>query len=105
MAISVTPRAIEHFLNVLPIEARKVRIEIKSQGCSGLAYDIQQVKQINDTDHVFNIGGIDFVIAPTALIHVDGSELDWMAQNLGGQLKFNNPNVKNECGCGESFNT
>jgi len=92
MAISLTEKAAEHVLNFIEKRggAAGLRLAVKTSGCSGLAYVLEFVDEIDDTDEVF-------------LIYLDGTELDYKREGLNEGFEFNNPNVKDACGCGESF--
>jgi len=80
-----------------------VRLGVKTSGCSGLAYVLEFVDSIEDDDTVFEDRGVKIIIDPKSLVYLDGTELDYGKEGLNEGFKFNNPNVKNECGCGESF--
>ena len=80
-----------------------IRVGIKTAGCSGLSYVLEFVDTPADEDRVFNQGGFDLCIDPKSLVYLDGTELDFVREGLNEGFNFNNPNVKNECGCGESF--
>ena len=80
-----------------------VRLGVKTSGCSGLAYVLEFVDELDDGDAVFEDRGVKVVIDPKSLVYLDGTELDYGKEGLNEGFKFNNPNVKDECGCGESF--
>lgn len=80
-----------------------VRIGIKTAGCSGLSYVLEFVDELNAEDSVFDQGEFKLIVDPKSLIYIDGTQLDFVKEGLNEGLQFNNPNVKNECGCGESF--
>lgn len=77
---------------------------MKTSGCSGMAYKLEFVDQTEDEDEVFESHGVKVVIDPKSLAYLDGTELDFVKEGLNEGFKFNNPNVKDQCGCGESFN-
>lgn len=81
-----------------------LRLGIRTSGCSGLAYVIEYADQIDPSDHVFENHGVKVVVSPKSLAYLDGTQLDFVREGLNEGFKFNNPNVKDECGCGESFN-
>ena len=64
---------------------------------------LEFVDEIEDTDEVFESNGVKIIVDPKSLIYIDGTELDYGKEGLNEGFKFNNPNVKDECGCGESF--
>ena len=80
-----------------------VRLGVKTTGCSGLAYTMEFVDEIEADDEVFEDHGIKLIIDPKSLLYLDGTELDYKKEGLNEGFEFNNPNVKDKCGCGESF--
>jgi iron-sulfur cluster assembly protein len=80
-----------------------VRVGVKTTGCSGLAYVLEFVDESEPEDCVFECHGVNLVVDPKSLIYIDGTEMDYEKEGLNEGLKFNNPNTKGECGCGESF--
>ena len=80
-----------------------LRLGIKTTGCSGMAYTIEFVDEDLLEDQIFECHGIKIMIDPKSLVYIDGTELDFEKEGLNEGFKFNNPNVKAECGCGESF--
>lgn len=80
-----------------------VRLGVKTSGCSGMAYVLEFVDELNDDDVVFEDRGVKVIIDQKSLVYLDGTELDYGKEGLNEGFLFNNPNVKDECGCGESF--
>lgn len=80
-----------------------VRLGVKTSGCSGLAYVLEFVDELDEEDEVFEDHGVKVIIDKKSLVYLDGTELDYGKEGLNEGFKFNNPNVKDECGCGESF--
>ncbi|HHI76852.1 MAG TPA: iron-sulfur cluster assembly protein IscA [Gammaproteobacteria bacterium] len=80
-----------------------VRLGVKTSGCSGLAYVLEFVDELNEDDVVFEDKGVKVIVDKKSLVYLDGTELDYGKEGLNEGFKFNNPNVKGECGCGESF--
>ena len=80
-----------------------LRLGVKTTGCSGMAYTLEFVDDLLPEDHVFESHGIKVIVDPKSLVYIDGTELDFAKEGLNEGFKFNNPNVKDECGCGESF--
>ncbi len=80
-----------------------IRVGVKTAGCSGLSYVLEFVDKPEETDHVFDQGDFSLIVDPKSLIYLDGTELDFVKEGLNEGFEFKNPNVKNECGCGESF--
>ena len=106
MAITLSERAATHVLGFLARRGKGVglRLGVKTSGCSGMAYKLEFVDQTEDEDEVFESHGVKVVIDPKSLAYLDGTELDFVKEGLNEGFKFNNPNVKDQCGCGESFN-
>jgi iron-sulfur cluster assembly protein len=80
-----------------------VRLGVRTTGCSGLAYVVEFVDDLMPDDLVFNTKGVKIVVNAKSLTYLDGTELDYTKEGLNEGFKFVNPNVKDECGCGESF--
>lgn len=80
-----------------------VRLGVKTSGCSGMAYVLEFVDTVEDDDSVFEDHDVKVIVSPKSLVYLDGTELDYTREGLNEGFKFNNPNVKDECGCGESF--
>ena len=80
-----------------------LRLGVKTTGCSGLAYVLEFVDELAAEDQVFEQKGVKIIVDAKSLIHLDGTELDFVKEGLNEGFQFNNPNAKGECGCGESF--
>lgn len=106
MGISLTERAASHIKKFLAAQARDalgLRIGVRPSGCSGQAYVVETAERIGDGDQVFESNGVRVVIDEKSLAYLDGTELDYVREGLNEGFRFNNPNVKATCGCGESF--
>ncbi|MCE1242626.1 iron-sulfur cluster assembly protein IscA [Oryzomicrobium sp.] len=105
MAITLTESAAKHVTGFLTKRGKGVglRLGVRTSGCSGMAYKLEFVDELGDEDQVFESHGVKVVIDPKSLPYLDGTELDYAKEGLNEGFKFNNPNVKDECGCGESF--
>ena len=105
MAITLTAAAAERVSSFLANRGKGVgvRLGVKTSGCSGMAYVIEFVDETNEDDTVFEDHGVKVIIDKKSLIYLDGTELDFGKEGLNEGFKFNNPNAKNQCGCGESF--
>ncbi|MEO5342785.1 MAG: iron-sulfur cluster assembly protein IscA [Gammaproteobacteria bacterium SHHR-1] len=105
MAITLTEAAARHVSNYLEKRGKGIglRLGVKTSGCSGLAYVLEFADQTEDEDLVFEDKGLKVVIDPKSLVYLDGTEVDFVREGLNEGFKFNNPNVQNQCGCGESF--
>ncbi|MFQ3199795.1 MAG: iron-sulfur cluster assembly protein [Zhongshania sp.] len=80
-----------------------IRVGVRTSGCSGMAYVLEFVDESQAEDQVFERDGASVYIDPKSMVYLDGTELDFVKEGLNEGLKFNNPNVSAECGCGESF--
>jgi iron-sulfur cluster assembly protein len=105
MAISLTEKAAKHVNKNLEKRGKGLglRLGVRTTGCSGLAYELEYVDTPNETDQMFESQGIKVFVDPKSLPYIDGTELDFAREGLNEGFKFQNPNVKDECGCGESF--
>ncbi len=105
MAITMTDSAAERVQNFLESRGKGVglRLGVKTSGCSGMAYVLEFVDAIDEQDQVFESHGVKIIVDPKSLLYIDGTELDYGKEGLNEGFKFNNPNVKDQCGCGESF--
>jgi len=105
MSISVTQSAADRIRGFLEKRGKGIglRLGIKTTGCSGLAYVIEYADETNPEDQVFESNGVKIIVDPKSLVYIDGTELDFSKEGLNEGFKFENPNVKDQCGCGESF--
>ena len=105
MAITLTERAANHVQTFLAKRGKGMglRLGVKTTGCSGLAYKLEYADASNPEDMLFESHGVKVVVDPKSLPYIDGTELDFEREGLNEGFKFKNPNVKDECGCGESF--
>jgi len=105
MGISVTEVAAQRVSSFLENRGKGIglRIGIKTSGCSGMAYVLEFVDEVNSDDEVFEQHGVKLIVDAKSLLYIDGTELDFTKEGLNEGFQFNNPNVKDECGCGESF--
>jgi len=106
VAINLTENAARQIQRSLAKRGKGVglRLGVRTSGCSGLAYRIEYADAVNADDQTFESHGVKVIVDPKSLTFLDGTELDFTREGLNEGLKFNNPNVKDECGCGESFN-
>ena len=105
MSISLTPSAVERVRNYLEKRGSGLglRVGVRKTGCSGYAYIIDYADSIDEDDIVFDESGIKVIVNSQSLDLIDGTEVDFVKQGINEAFKFRNPNVKGECGCGESF--
>jgi iron-sulfur cluster assembly protein len=106
MAITMTEAAAERVKSFMEKRDGGVglRLGVKTTGCSGMAYVMEYADTIEDDDVVFDDQGVKILVNPKSLVYLDGTELDYAREGLNEGFQFKNPNVKDECGCGESFN-
>ena len=105
MAISLTAAAARHVNRYLTTRGKGfgVRLGVKTTGCSGLAYQLEYVDEPAPEDLVFEGHGVKVLVDPRSLAYIDGTELDFVREGLNEGFRFNNPNERDKCGCGESF--
>lgn len=105
MAISMTAAAADRVRSFLTNRGKGVglRVGVKTTGCSGLAYVLEFVDELNDDDQVFDHDDLKLIVDGKSLVYIDGTQLDFVKEGLNEGFQFNNPNVNGECGCGESF--
>jgi len=104
MAIMLTKSAAERVRTFLDKDGGVgLRLGVRKTGCSGWAYTVQLAEDILEDDVIFDTDGVKVVVARENMGFLDGSEIDFVAEGLGMTFRFNNPNVTDECGCGESF--
>lgn len=105
MAISMTEAAAKHVQRSLEGRGKGegIRLGVRTTGCSGLAYVLEFVDELAAEDLVFESHGVKVIIDPKSLVYLDGTELDFTREGLNEGFEFNNPNVRGECGCGESL--
>jgi len=105
MAITLTESAASHVSRFIARRGKGVglRLGVKTTGCSGMAYKLEFADAANPEDAEFESHGVRVFVDPKSLPYIDGTELDFVREGLNEGFRFNNPNVKSECGCGESF--
>ena len=103
--VTVTPAALEHFRRQLGSEAGKsVRLSVKKSGCTGFMYVIDMVEQGAEGDLHYRLDEqVELLIDRDSLNVLSGTEIDLVKEGINRQIRFINPNVKDQCGCGESF--
>lgn len=105
MAVTLTEQAAERVKKFLSNRGQGVglRLGVRTSGCSGMAYVIEFADQVEPDDMVFEDHGVKVLIDQKSLVYLDGTQLDYVREGLNEGFKFKNPNVKQTCGCGESF--
>ncbi|MCW9698654.1 MULTISPECIES: iron-sulfur cluster assembly protein IscA [unclassified Avibacterium] len=106
MSVTLTESAANRVKTFLANRGKGIglRLGIKTSGCSGLAYVLEFVDSLNEDDQVFEDHGVKVIVDTKSLVYLNGTQLDFVKEGLNEGFKFTNPNVKDECGCGESFN-
>ena len=107
MAITLAPAALQRVQEYLKADpaALGLRFGVKRTGCSGWGYLVDLARDEREGDSVNEQDGVRIYVDADSRELVDGTEIDFLKQGLGEQFVFRNPNVKGECGCGESFTT
>ncbi|MBS1245942.1 MAG: iron-sulfur cluster assembly protein IscA [Proteobacteria bacterium] len=105
MGIQMTEAAAAHVRKALDKRGKGegLRLGVRTSGCSGKAYVLEFVDAIQPDEIVFESHGVKLIVDPKSLLFLDGMVLDYTREGLNEGFKFDNPNVKGECGCGESF--
>ena len=105
MAITLTESAATRVQKFLTQRGQGIglRLGVRTSGCSGLAYTLEFVDDSLPDDCRFDSHGVTVLVDPKSLAILDGTELDFVREGMNEGFKFNNPNTKAQCGCGESF--
>ena len=106
MAVQLTEAAARHVANEIAKRGKGegLRVSTKKSGCTGFAYVVDYADEIGNNDQVFESFGVKVVVDGKAVEQLDGMEIDFVKTNLLNEgFEFRNPNVKEMCGCGESF--
>jgi iron-sulfur cluster assembly protein len=105
MAISLTSSAADRVKSFLAARGHGVglRLGVRKTGCSGFAYVVNYADAAKPDDVVFEDRGVKVFVDPSSLSLIDGTTVDFVKQGLNEAFRFRNPNIKGECGCGESF--
>ncbi len=105
MTISLTSNAATRVRAYLAKRGSGVglRLGVRKSGCNGWAYTIDYADAVQPEDVVFDHAGVKVIVDPESLGLIDGTEIDFVKDGLNEAFKFRNPNIKGECGCGESF--
>ena len=106
MPITLTESAASHIAGYMAKRGKGVglRVGVRTSGCSGMAYKLEYADELQPEDVTFESHGVKVVVDPKSLPYLEGTELDFTREGLNEGFRFNNPNVKDQCGCGESFN-
>ncbi len=107
ISVSMTDNALEYVRKQLAssVDAKGILLGIKKSGCSGFKYDLQLAKKLDGKEKTIQLSDdITLYVTSEALPYVNGTQIDYTKVGLNSSMVFNNPNAKDECGCGESFN-
>ena len=107
MPVTLTPAAADRARQYIAdrTDAVGLRFGVRKSGCSGFAYVVDVASSASESDAVFEQHGVRVLVDAASLPHVDGTEIDFIRRGLNQEFVFRNPQVKGECGCGESFTT
>ncbi len=106
MSVQLTDKAAERVVNMLEKRGHGIglRISTKPSGCTGFAYQVDYADELGEQDQVFESNGVKVVVDQDSLQLINGTTVDYVRMNaLNEGFDFINPNVKDICGCGESF--
>ena len=105
MAVTLSDKAAQHIGNFIAKRGKGIglRLGVRTSGCSGVAYKLEFADAVEPDDVTFESHGVKVFIDAKSLPYLEGTELDYAREGLSEGFKFNNPNVKDACGCGESF--
>ena len=106
--IHVTEAAAEKFTELLTEEHREgagLRVFVQGGGCSGFQYGLMIDEGEGDasSDQTFEVNGVRLLVDPISMRYLQGAEVDFVDNNMGGGFTIKNPNAKSTCGCGSSF--
>lgn len=105
MAITLTQSAADRVRHFIAERGHGVglRLGVRKTGCSGFAYVVNYADEVQPNDRVFTSQGVQVLVDTDSLALIDGTEIDFVRHGLNEAFRFRNPNVRGECGCGESF--
>ena len=102
--VTLTPRAVAQIARLMAKDgAYGLKLGVKKGGCAGMEYTMDYVSDVNPMDEMVEQDGARVMIAPMAQMFLFGTEIDYQTSLLESGFKFNNPNVAEACGCGESI--
>ncbi|WP_457913683.1 iron-sulfur cluster assembly protein IscA [Candidatus Gillettellia adelgis] len=106
MSITISNSAAQRIKTFINKRGRGLglRVAVKISGCSGMAYALELVDEVQHDDIVFKDKDVKVIIDSKSLVYLSGTELDFVKNGINEGFQFNNPNVSSHCGCGKSFN-
>lgn len=99
----VAAKEVKRLLQENDLKDAVLRMGVQGGGCSGLSYTLGFDEEVSENDQVFDLDGVRIVVDMKSFLYLDGTELDYTNDLLGGGFRFNNPNASRSCGCGSSF--
>lgn len=102
-AVTLTPRAVAEIGRLMKDGTKGLRLGVKKGGCAGMEYTLDYATEVNPHDEVIEQDGARVMIAPMAQMFLFGTEIDYESGLIESGFRFNNPNVTEACGCGESI--
>lgn len=99
----VAAKEVQRLLQENELKDAVLRMGVQGGGCSGLSYTLGFDEQVGENDQVFDMDGFKIAVDMKSYLYLDGTELDYTTDLLGGGFRFNNPNASRSCGCGSSF--
>lgn len=105
MSLTMTPAAAGQVMKYLNKRGKGIgiRLGVKTTGCSGMAYKLEYADEPAKDDVIYESQGLKILVDPKSVPYLEGTELDFVKEGLNEGFKFNNPNERGKCGCGESF--
>ncbi|CAG8451078.1 6861_t:CDS:2 [Ambispora leptoticha] len=103
-AMTLTPSAVNRLRQLVQgPDPKLIRVAVKNKGCAGLSYVLEYTKDKGKFDEEVTQDGVTVLIDSKSLFKMLGSEMDYVEDKLSSKFVFKNPNIKESCGCGESF--
>ncbi|MDR2166167.1 MAG: iron-sulfur cluster assembly protein IscA [Zoogloeaceae bacterium] len=105
MTVTLTEQAARHVADYLARRGKGLglRLGVRTSGCSGMAYKLEFVDEAGSDDEIYESHGVKVFVDARSLPYLEGTELDYGREGLNEGFRFNNPNIRDQCGCGESF--
>ena len=104
--VSLTPLAAEKVRELLQQRGtpdQALRIGVKGGGCSGNSYFMEFAEAAGEGEEAIESHGVKLIVDTKSMMLLSGTTIDYVDSLMGAGFKFNNPNVRHSCACGESF--